>query len=104
MFSSLIDIILPFFLDAIVSEKPNIQWNDIAGLHNAKEALKETVILPLKFPHLFTGYIQYLYSYSTLIIHIVRGTPIVLGQEVWGDSTVGEQPLLRHCDQELSIY
>lgn len=47
-----------FLLDAIVSEKPNIKWNDIAGLNNAKEALKETVILPLKFPHLFTGSVK----------------------------------------------
>jgi len=40
---------------AIVMEKPNIQWNDVAGLENAKESLKEAVILPIKFPQLFTG-------------------------------------------------
>uniref|UniRef100_A0A8C8CE03 vesicle-fusing ATPase n=1 Tax=Oncorhynchus tshawytscha TaxID=74940 RepID=A0A8C8CE03_ONCTS len=40
---------------AIVMEKPNIKWNDVAGLEGAKEALKEAVILPIKFPHLFTG-------------------------------------------------
>ncbi len=40
---------------AIVAEKPNVRWDDIAGLNVAKEALKETVILPVKFPHLFTG-------------------------------------------------
>lgn len=40
---------------AIVSEKPNVHWDDIAGLDGAKEALKEAVILPVKFPHLFTG-------------------------------------------------
>lgn len=40
---------------AIVIEKPNIQWSDVAGLEGAKEALKEAVILPIKFPHLFTG-------------------------------------------------
>ncbi|KAL1923062.1 uncharacterized protein VTP21DRAFT_9438 [Calcarisporiella thermophila] len=40
---------------AIISEKPNVCWDDVAGLDNAKEALKEAVILPIRFPHLFTG-------------------------------------------------
>jgi len=40
---------------AIVSDKPNVAWDDVAGLEGAKEALKEAVILPAKFPHLFTG-------------------------------------------------
>eukprot|EP00064_Thunnus_orientalis_P015331 superscaffoldBa00002822_g15382 len=42
-------------MGAIVMEKPNVRWNDVAGLEGAKEALKEAVILPIKFPHLFTG-------------------------------------------------
>lgn len=40
---------------AILTDKPNVQWEDVAGLESAKEALKEAVILPIKFPHLFTG-------------------------------------------------
>lgn len=36
-------------------EKPCVKWSDVAGLEGAKEALKEAVILPIKFPHLFTG-------------------------------------------------
>lgn len=40
---------------SILSEKPNVKWSDIAGLDAAKEALKEAVILPVKFPHLFKG-------------------------------------------------
>ncbi|XP_075943513.1 vacuolar protein sorting-associated protein 4B-like [Anarhichas minor] len=49
-------IYLEHYLDsAIVMEKPNIKWDDVAGLEGAKEALKEAVILPIKFPHLFKG-------------------------------------------------
>ncbi|PQE14430.1 Vacuolar sorting-associated 4 protein [Rutstroemia sp. NJR-2017a BBW] len=40
---------------AILQDKPNVKWEDVAGLEGAKEALKEAVILPIKFPHLFTG-------------------------------------------------
>ena len=40
---------------AIVTEKPNVSWSDVAGLDAAKEALKEAVILPVKFPQFFTG-------------------------------------------------
>ncbi|EJU00906.1 AAA-domain-containing protein [Dacryopinax primogenitus] len=40
---------------AILTETPNVRWDDVAGLEAAKEALKEAVILPIKFPHLFTG-------------------------------------------------
>jgi len=38
---------------AILTEKPNVRWTDVAGLEQAKEALKEAVILPIKFPQLF---------------------------------------------------
>ncbi|KAF7797766.1 hypothetical protein EIP86_008967 [Pleurotus ostreatoroseus] len=40
---------------AIIADKPNVKWDDVAGLEIAKDALKEAVILPIKFPHLFTG-------------------------------------------------
>jgi len=40
---------------AVVMERPNVKWDDVAGLENAKESLKETVILPVKFPQLFVG-------------------------------------------------
>ena len=37
---------------AVVREKPNIHWSDVAGLELAKQALQECVILPVKFPYL----------------------------------------------------
>lgn len=46
---------LLFLAGAIVSETPNVKWDDVAGLEAAKDSLKEAVILPIKFPHLFTG-------------------------------------------------
>ncbi|WZN65423.1 AAA-ATPase [Chloropicon roscoffensis] len=40
---------------AIVMDKPNVSWDDVAGLEQAKDALKEAVVLPVKFPQFFTG-------------------------------------------------
>lgn len=40
---------------AILQERPNVRWEDIAGLEAAKETLKEAVVLPIKFPTLFQG-------------------------------------------------
>jgi vacuolar protein-sorting-associated protein 4 len=39
----------------LITEKPNVKWEDVAGLEKAKEALKEAVVLPIKFPQLFVG-------------------------------------------------
>eukprot|EP00756_Hemistasia_phaeocysticola_P008688 Hpha_TRINITY_DN14699_c0_g1::TRINITY_DN14699_c0_g1_i1::g.47595::m.47595/K12196/VPS4; vacuolar protein-sorting-associated protein 4 len=40
---------------AIVATKPNVPWSKVAGLERAKEALQEAVVLPMKFPQLFSG-------------------------------------------------
>ena len=40
---------------SIMTEKPDVSWDDVAGLHAAKEMLKEAVILPLKFPQVERG-------------------------------------------------
>ncbi|MFX1237872.1 MAG: AAA family ATPase [Promethearchaeota archaeon] len=39
----------------IVTESPDIRWNDIAGLENCKQALREAIVLPMLKPELFTG-------------------------------------------------
>lgn len=44
-----------FMTGAFVFERPNVKWDHVAGLQLVKEALKEAVILPVKFPHLFIG-------------------------------------------------
>eukprot|EP00756_Hemistasia_phaeocysticola_P048274 Hpha_TRINITY_DN22706_c0_g1::TRINITY_DN22706_c0_g1_i1::g.34214::m.34214/K12196/VPS4; vacuolar protein-sorting-associated protein 4 len=40
---------------SIISSKPDVKWSDVAGLEAAKSALREAVVLPTKFPQLFTG-------------------------------------------------
>ena len=39
----------------IVTESPDVRWNDIAGLNNVKQALREAIVLPIVKPELFTG-------------------------------------------------
>ncbi|MFW9880315.1 MAG: AAA family ATPase [Candidatus Thorarchaeota archaeon] len=39
----------------IVTESPNVKWEDIAGLQNVKQALREAIVLPIAKPELFTG-------------------------------------------------
>ncbi len=41
--------------DIIVTEKPSITLNDIAGLEKAKQSLREAIVLPLIRPDLFSG-------------------------------------------------
>jgi SpoVK/Ycf46/Vps4 family AAA+-type ATPase len=41
------------FNELVIAEKPNIYWNDIANLNEAKKALEETLIYPVKRPDLF---------------------------------------------------
>jgi vacuolar protein-sorting-associated protein 4 len=40
---------------AILREKPNIHWDDVAGLGEAKRNLIQAVILPMKLPQFFTN-------------------------------------------------
>ncbi|CBH15036.1 katanin, putative [Trypanosoma equiperdum] len=42
----------------IIERSPNVEWDDIAGIPEAKRLLKEAIILPLLVPELFTGVVQ----------------------------------------------
>jgi katanin p60 ATPase-containing subunit A1 len=39
----------------ILVENPNVRFEDIIGLDNAKTLIMEAVTLPLKYPQCFTG-------------------------------------------------
>ncbi|MHA1237745.1 MAG: AAA family ATPase [Candidatus Odinarchaeia archaeon] len=41
--------------EIIVKEKPDIKWEDVADLREAKQVLREAIVLPLMRPDLFTG-------------------------------------------------
>lgn len=39
--------------DLIMKEKPNVSWNEVVGLDDAKNALRESIVYPTKRPDLF---------------------------------------------------
>ncbi|KAL6558133.1 hypothetical protein OROMI_018483 [Orobanche minor] len=39
----------------IIRGSPDVKWESIKGLDNAKRLLKEAVVLPIKYPKYFTG-------------------------------------------------
>jgi len=39
----------------VIREKPDVHWEDVADLERAKQALRESIILPILRPDLFTG-------------------------------------------------
>ncbi|MGQ4833208.1 MAG: AAA family ATPase [Candidatus Asgardarchaeia archaeon] len=41
--------------DLVIKERPSVSWSDIADLEDAKNAIKEAIILPLKHPEWFKG-------------------------------------------------
>ncbi len=43
----------PSAIREVFTEVPNVGWDDIGGLEEAKGALGEAIVWPLKYPHLF---------------------------------------------------
>ena len=39
----------------ILMQSPGVKWDDIAGLAQAKQAMREAIILPAQYPEVFTG-------------------------------------------------
>jgi len=76
---------------AIVTDT-SVSFNDVIGLDQAKEALKEAVILPIKFPQHFTGrmFISQLIFLSSFVLRKAQ--------------TVGRNPFLRSECSFLLIH
>lgn len=70
---------------AIITEKPNVKWNDVAGLESAKQALQEAVILPVKFPQFFTGIslLKFLGSSIILSVNWGKSSTLLLSKFCW---------------------
>ena len=39
----------------IYQHNPNVKWEDVVELDDAKRLLKEAVVMPTKYPQIFTG-------------------------------------------------
>jgi katanin p60 ATPase-containing subunit A1 len=39
----------------IFLDNPNVAWDSVAGMEDAKKLLKEAVVMPVKYPQFFTG-------------------------------------------------
>ena len=48
-------MIEPSALREVLLEVPNVHWDDVGGLEDVKEELREAVEWPLKYPEAFTG-------------------------------------------------
>ncbi|MHA1144408.1 MAG: CDC48 family AAA ATPase [Candidatus Helarchaeota archaeon] len=46
-------LVEPSTLREVIIEIPNVKWDDIGGLHDVKEKLRETIEWPLKTPDIF---------------------------------------------------
>jgi katanin p60 ATPase-containing subunit A1 len=55
----------------IFVESPNVQWDDIVDLHEAKRLLREAVQLPLRYPNLFKGILR---PWRGILLHGPPGT------------------------------
>jgi len=52
-FTDALKIVRPSAMREVLVETPNISWNDVGGLENLKQELKEAVEWPLKYPESF---------------------------------------------------
>lgn len=54
-FTSEMRVLAESIRSSILTTSPNVRWSDVAGLDSAKRLLREAVVHPIMYPHLFTG-------------------------------------------------
>lgn len=55
VFRNIYDINYIFISKDILVTNPNVKWSDIKGLSMPKKLLDEAIVLPTKYPEIFTG-------------------------------------------------
>jgi katanin p60 ATPase-containing subunit A1 len=71
----------------IFIDNPGVKWSDIVGLHETKRVLREAVVMPLKFPQLFSGK-KLLTPWRGVLLHGPPGTgKTMLAKAVAGEGT-----------------
>ncbi|MGQ4870750.1 MAG: AAA family ATPase [Candidatus Thorarchaeota archaeon] len=45
-------------LDTVITERPDVRLTDVAGLEEAKQAIQDAIIAPMKHPELFRGRVR----------------------------------------------
>ncbi|CAD7960359.1 unnamed protein product [Amoebophrya sp. A25] len=68
------DELLATLSGAIVIDTPNVKWEDISGLEEAKRTLRLTTELPLDFPHLYTHGKSQLVPWKAILLYGPPGT------------------------------
>ncbi len=51
--ASSVEILKADFEDLVLKDKPNVKWDEVIGLEDAKKALRESIIYPTQRPDLF---------------------------------------------------
>jgi len=55
-------------------QKADVSWQDIKGVDEVKELLKEAVIYPIKYPHLYTGVME---PWKSILMYGPPGTGLL---------------------------
>lgn len=62
------------YFQEILVTNPNVKWSDIKGLSVPKKLLDEAIVLPTKYPELFTGLCT---PWAAMLLYGPPGTGII---------------------------